>query len=426
MKQARAISSRGATAAVTELRTDLELYFEASNDTWSPKNVKGKFPLNMAENNLNWEMMSRKIGNILSSGELPKWVSNYTGIGGEEKYLASLANFMSKYIGKCEISPDNLVTSAGATAVIELASWVLCDPGDVAVIPAPSYPVYTQDIGNKSQVHRYDLVTHHELSEIKDGPNLSTRDLDKTLKKLSKKGQNFRLLIITSPDNPSGNSYPNKALKKIAKWCEKNEVHLIVNELYALSMINGHEHASFAKIMKNRKSDFLHMIYGLSKDFGISGFRVGLFHSYNKSVLSAYRNLNAPSMVSNVTQYIVSEVFSDEGFIQKYIKVNQKKISVTYNIVSKTLTRLGINHVSAHGSLFVWLDLSPFLTKPTKKAEHKFWLKLYKETGILLTPANGFGNSKRGQYRLVHSFLAPEALHEAMGRFSKFIAKKSR
>ncbi len=154
MNKSGAISKRGKKASKTVLRTDMDLYFEASNDLWTADNLDGKFPLNMAENNLSWDLLSNQINEILTDQPLPKWVSNYTGMGGEENYLDAIASFMSKHICKTEISPDHLATSAGSTAVIELASWVMCDKDDVAVIPAPSYPVYTQDIGNKSnEIH---------------------------------------------------------------------------------------------------------------------------------------------------------------------------------------------------------------------------------------------------------------------------------
>lgn len=429
MKGSKSISKRGKKASTTELRTDMELFFEASNNLWTSKNPSGKFPLNMAENNLNWNLMAKKIENVLRKQALPKWVSNYTGIGGEENYLKAIAHFLNQHVTNCEISIDHIATSAGATAVIELASWVMCDKGDVAVIPAPSYPVYTQDIGNKSGVKRHDLITHKSISKIKDGPALKIKHLKSAKERLEKKGKKFRMLIITSPDNPTGNIYSEKKLNKIADWCIKHKIHLVVNELYALSLINSNKsnkRHSFADIMASKKSDYLHSIYGLSKDFGMSGFRVGIFHSLNDKIMSAYRNLNAPHMVSNLTQFVVTNILSDDKFIKDYIAINQSSISRTFSMVSKTLDKLNIEYVNSKGSLFVWLDLSKYLKKKTSKSEIEFWLKLYKETGILLTPAAGFGNARKGQFRLVHTFLSPSALKEAMKRFAKFITQQKK
>ena len=70
------------------------------------------------------------------------------------------------------MDPDQLGVSAGATGVIEMTAFLLADPGDVAVIPAPCYPVYRKDIGNMAGVERYDLVTYHDVEEARNGPVL--------------------------------------------------------------------------------------------------------------------------------------------------------------------------------------------------------------------------------------------------------------
>ena len=438
MNEIKNISSRGAIAAQTELRSDLDLFFEASNDLWSRNNPNGKFPLNMAENNLSWNMLRPKIEKILKRNTIPDWVSNYTGTGGSNVFLASVSTFMERFLCKCPINPENLVASAGATAVIELSAWALCNPGDIAVFPAPAYPVYTQDINNKAGVERFDLHTHHSISELSKGSCLSIKHLEKAKREITAQGKKFKLLVITNPDNPTGIIYNLKQLKVIASWCIKNKIHLMVNELYGLSIIDtrdkriANDYAtnlkfqSFAKLIQKFNSPFLHLSYGLSKDFGASGFRVGFLYSLNENLLNAYRNLNAPHMVSNITQHIFAELLSDHRFLRRYIRENQKRLTQSYATVIHTLKKLSIPYVPARGSLFVWVELSRFLSKPTLKEEHKFWLKLYNNTGILLTPGNGFGHSKYGQYRLVHSYLDPKALQAALIELTTFIKSENR
>ena len=83
---------------------------------------------------------------------------------GAPDFRTAAASFLEKHLTACPLAPDQLGVSAGATSVIEMTSFILADSGDVAVIPAPCYPVYKQDIGNMSGMERYDLITHHELS----------------------------------------------------------------------------------------------------------------------------------------------------------------------------------------------------------------------------------------------------------------------
>lgn len=433
----KSLSKRGRKAFKTELRADLKVFFEATDNIYHPNdNLSGTFPVNMAENNLSWLDLKAKIEKTLQTKALPKWVANYTGMGGSSEYLEAIAHFMSTHLTRCPIDSETILTSAGATAVLELTSWILCDKGDVVVIPAPAYPVYSQDFGNKSGLERFDLHTHYDLGNFDGKSILKISDLEKAKSKIEKKGKKFQLLVLTSPDNPSGCLYTKKMLIQISNWCIENGIHLLVNELYGLSMINTQhpiikddysKHInfySFANIMKDKKNDYLHMSYGLSKDLGISGFRVGVIHSYNAQMLQAFANLNAPHLVSNLTQWVLMNVLSDDTFMTQYIFQNQARLTANYVLVVEQLKSLDIPYVPARGSLFVWIDLSEYMDGKGKKAEKELWQNIFDQTGILLTPGTGFGHSKKGQFRFVYSFLEKDILKVGMEKFAEYLQEK--
>ena len=431
------VSKRGLDASTSVVRVDMELYFEAADNMYhKANNPDGAFPLNVAENRMNWPMLRTQIEKMEHKHPMEDWVANYTSAVGALSFRKVMADFLSKFLTHCPIDPDQLCLSPGATAVIDVTAWILGQPGDVVVIPAPCYPVYKQDIGNRSGLERYDLVTHHDLSEIKNGPPLSIQHLEDALREIQSQGKQFKILIITNPDNPTGGMYSREQLTAYADWCLSHNIHLIVNEIYGLSLIDtAHPELmtdyttdvrfySFANIIQEKKSDFLHQWYALSKDFGVSGFRVGLVYSLNKTFLTAYNNLNGPTMVSNYTQWIFEKALNDHAFVEAYIKANQQLLTENYVTVVRQLRKLGISYTPARGSLFAWLDLSEFLENNTQEAETKFWMELYKQSGVLLTPGNGFGHTKRGQFRLVFSYVMKEDLEVAMGRLTKFVESK--
>jgi len=428
------LSSRGENASVSVLRVDFEAYFDALKNIYhKTKNPKGTFPLNVAENKLSWPALKKKMELLSAKHPIPDWVANYTDSIGSSSFREVVAKFYTTFLAKCEVNSENLAVSAGAGSVIELTSWILAEPGDVAVIPAPCYPVYKQDLHYKSGIERYNLITHHEISELKNGPLLTTNDLDKAVKDIENKGKRFRILIITNPDNPTGGMYAASKLVELADWCIAHNVHMVVNEIYGLSLINTDhpdlkqdysEHVpfhSFANIIQQRQSDYLHHWYALSKDFGASGFRLGMVHSLNKTFLKAYDNLNAPTMASNYAQWVFELVLGDHEFIASYIDGSQNLLTENYLTVIRQLRKLDIPYAPSRGSLFVWLDLSEFLAANTQDHESKFWDLLYAETGILLTPGNGFGHTKHGQFRLVHSCFTKDDLEVAMQRFQNFV-----
>ncbi len=431
------LSKRGNLALNTELRADLKVFFDADADLYHPvNNPQGKFPVNMAENNLSWHDLKPRIEQAISFQSMPDWVSNYTGMGGHADFLEAVANFMSIHVTGCTVDPSHIHTSAGATAVLELTSWILSGKNDVVAIPAPSYPVYTQDFGNKSSLIRYDIVTHHALTANDGLSDLKIKHLTKAKTKIEKSGKRFKLLVLTSPDNPTGCLYGTKQLAKISEWCIEHKIHLLVNELYGLSLIHTSHpdikedykkemvYTSYAQFMNKRKSEYLHMCYGLSKDLGISGFRVGVIHSYNQSFLQAYANLNAPHLVSNLTQWALSDVLCDQDFMSHYILKNQSRLTTNYALVIKYLKKLNIPYLPARGSLFVWIDISKYVMGKSEKAELNLWQDVYETTGLLLTPGTGFGHKKRGQFRFVYSFLQRDVLEVGLDKFVQYLKDK--
>jgi 1-aminocyclopropane-1-carboxylate synthase len=343
---------------------------------------------------------------------------------------------MGTHLTGCSIEPDEVVVSPGATGVIEMTAFVLAEEGDVAVIPAPCYPVYTKDLGNFSQIERYDLVTHHEISEIADGPLLTVDDLERAWKDITDSGRRFRLLILTSPDNPTGGIYSVERLNRIADWCIAHHVHLIVNEIYGLSIIDtAHpdisddyvakvEFSSFGQVMKARQSEYLHLWYSLSKDLGISGFRVGILWTLNKRALEAYENLNLTHSLSNYTQWVLSRVLTEDEFIHDFITRNQQRLTDSYALAARSFRAMGVPYVPARGSLFLWVDLSEFLGEDSESGEMRLWREIFDDTGVLLTPGVGFGHSKHGLFRFVYPCVQYDELEVAMVRLASYADKR--
>jgi aspartate/methionine/tyrosine aminotransferase len=428
------LSKRGEKASQTVMRVDLDLYYEAIQNVYHAEdNPNGGFPLNVAENKLSWAMLKGHLEHLSRTHSIPNWVSSYSSTLGVPEFRQALANFASKFLTKCAMNPNKMGISSGAAGVIEVTAFALGDVGDVAVFPAPSYPVYTMDIGNISGLERYDLITHHELSELQKGMLTDIPHLEKALSDLEKVEKRFKMLVLTHPDNPTGGIYRTEQLEKIADWCISKEIHLVVNEIYALSLINIHhpeliqdypqpvEFQSFAQIMEVKQSPYLHYWYAMSKDFGISGFRVGMVYSHNELFIKAFQNLNLAHTISNHTQWLLQLVLEDTAFMESYIEHNQRTLTESYIVVIRYLRNLNIPYTPAYGSLFVWMDLSEFLTEQTQQAQQDFWITFYRATGILLTPGDGFGHTKKGQFRMVFPSISKADLEVAMERLSAFV-----
>ncbi|MDP6921882.1 MAG: aminotransferase class I/II-fold pyridoxal phosphate-dependent enzyme [Lutibacter sp.] len=428
------LSKRGQLLAKNPSRVDLAMFAKANENLFDPsKNPAGAFPLNVAENVIMGGRIREQFQQYMANNTLPDWISQYTGHLGHPEVRACLAGFMRQYFDSPTIQADNIAFSAGTSASLEACSFVLANPGDVVVIPAPAYPMYTHDLGIKSGMERYDLQTHHKIKGQSSLALVNTALLEETLAKLQEANKTFRMLLITSPDNPSGSVYSQEQLTELAVWCLSKKIHLVVNEIYALSRIIPEEtgrkkqtdacnqHHSFAGIMERLNSDYLHLVYGLSKDFAISGLRFGILHSLNSAFIQAIDGVNIPHMVSNLTQWLVGKLFEDSAFIKAYIEENQQQISRSYGVVIKGLEQVGIPYIPSKGSLFVWADFSQFLSKTSQQGEEDLWIRIFEQTGVLLTPGSGFGHRKKGLFRLVHTAVPISHLETAMERLLAFL-----
>ena len=421
------LSSRGNILANNPARIDFEIFMEASQNLYCPDtNPKGAFPLNVAENHLSDSIIKDQLTAIIRENEIPAWVLSYTDLLGNEDVRTAIARFMEEHLCKCPISPDTIGLSAGASATIEVSSFVLANPGDVVVIPAPSYPMYTNDLGLKSEMERYDLQTHYELSEIGTKAPVNIELLEKALADLNAQSKRFRILLITTPDNPTGCMYTEAELRALAQWCMEHEIHLVVNEIYGLSLIDTGEenglYSSFAKIMYEEKSDYLHLWYAFSKDFAMSGLRVGVVHSLNEPFMKAFGNVNVPHMVSNLTQWTIAELLKNSDFISEYILENKIRIKQSYQLVAETLEKIGLPYLQSKGSFFIWADFSRFLKED--QDEEQLWLDIYKHTGVLFTPGMGFQHQKKGLFRIVFTAIPFAHLKVAMDRLGDYLISR--
>lgn len=433
---ASGLSYRGKPMASTSARVDMDLFMEAAQNLYDPEdNPGGKFTLNVAENALMIPMMKERLDAILQQGGIPEWAFQYTDPKGHPEVRVAIAQFIEKYLCKCSIAAESVACSAGAAATIEVSAFMLADEGDVVVIPAPAYPMYTNDIGLKSGLERYDLQTHYHPAEHGDISPLTTAHLDAARADINRKGQTFKILLLTSPDNPTGCMYSEKQLREMAEWCIAQEVHLVVSEIYGLSLVDIEDDQlradytqatvlrSFAQIMAELQSDYLHLWYALSKDFAISGFRFGIVHSLNEDFLKGVGNVNIPHMASNLTQWVIGELMKDHAFLERYIASNQAQLTESYKAVVGTLRGMGVPYVPSRGSLFVWADFSKYLKQDSEEGQEALWMDIYHNTGVLLTPGAGFQHEKYGVFRMVYTAVPLSHLKVALSRLEVFMGE---
>lgn len=433
------LSVRGSRASKSQMRADQGVSVEAMGNRFDPDaNPTGAIVMNVAENKLCWPELQARIRRVFTDSPPPMWTASYTHARGNPEVRGTVADFMAKHLTGCELDSSCISLTSGAGAAIDLLAFALGDPGDAVAFPAPAYPVYTHDITSRSGLVRHNMIAAAE--SVPNAPTAfpNTQDLDRALHDVQAGGRRLRMVVLTQPDNPTGRIYSLAALEDISDWCIEHEVHLLVNEIYGLSLLDTSHPAiagdypdaatfsSFAPILERRRSDYLHYCYAFSKDFGLSGFRFGVAYSRNLALNTALNSLNTGHMCSNLTQWTMQQVLADDSFVDHYVTTMRQRLTEAYAQVVTTLRGVDIGYAPARGGLFVWADFAAFLAEDTAEAALRLWLDLYQSSGVLLTPGAGFGQDKNGPLRIVYAGVSDQERTEAMLRLQRWASERRR
>ena len=196
--------------------------------------------------------------------------------------------------------------------------------------------------------------------------SITIDDLDNAYNNAISKGHPPKAIIITNPNNPLGKIYTKNELLIFINYCNMKSIHLIVDEIYALSVFdndvnNDDKFQSVTTILENKLNDNVHVIWGLSKDFGVSGLRAGFLYTQNKLLLASLSNFNMAFEVSNIVQEIYEDILSDHTFIKDYLALNSKLIQESYVLLTTGLNKLKIPFFHCHAGIFLFVDMSHLL-----------------------------------------------------------------
>ena len=169
----------------------------------------------------------------------------------------------------------------------------------------------------------------------------------------------------------------------------------------------------------NYLGDYVHIVAGLSKDWGMSGFRVGSLLTHNANVLQAMDLLGYYQSVSQYTQLMLTRVFNDHGWVDAYVVENQKRLLEIYDALKEALTLVDVPVMESQGGLFAWADFSSYLKDG--QTEQELWRELFDIAKVALTTGQSCNADKPGWFRIVYAW--PEGGTAAMQELGKRLVK---
>ena len=333
--------------------------------------------------------------------------SHYTPVPGLVELRSSIAAKF-KRDNNLEYKPDQIVTSTGAKQSLANVCLSLLNPGDEVLLPCPYWVSYSEIIklaeGNPIEIP----------SSIESDFKVTANDLEAAITSKTK------MLMFSSPCNPSGTVYTQEELEDIAKMLEKYpEIFVVSDEIY--EHINFTEkHFSIASITS--MFDRTITVNGVSKGFAMTGWRVGF--------------IGAPLWIAKACNKIQGQITSATCAIAQKAteramlaepKSTTKEMKETFlqrrNMLVNELKNIkGIRCNIPQGAFYVFPDISNFFGKSDGKSiinnANDLCMYLLNKAHVACVAGDAFGNPECIRI----SYAASESkLIEAIKRIKKYL-----
>ena len=336
--------------------------WEVLQNLWVPEeNPDGYVSLGVAENSM---MHATLIEHVHSNISLPEEALTY-GDGGK-RIKAAIARFLNKHLSPVlPIMPAHITHTNGCSSAIEHLAWALGNPGDAILLGQPYYGTFVSDLTARFDT-QLAYVPFHGVDPL--GSEAVQKYEDKLLE-VQAKGQRVAALVIANPHNPLGRCYPRSVLIELMKLCQRHKVHLISDEIYALSVFEnkvdtGIELAPFESISSIDPTGIIdpalvHIVWGMSKDFGANGIRLGaVISQHNPALHAAIVPVSLYTSASSITEHIAANILEDDVWVDEYVRLNQENLAQTYVHVTSWAKAHGIEYAAgANAGFFLWVNL---------------------------------------------------------------------
>jgi len=277
------------------------------------------------------------------------------------------------------LDPDREVLPLiGAKEGVAHIALCFIDPGDIALVPDPGYPVYsvgTELVGGES--YYLPLTDKNDFL-----PDLNSIP-DDVLKRA-------KLLWINYPNNPTGAVAGLDFFNEVVRFAKKHDLVVCHDGPYTEIAYDGYRPVSFMQAEEAMEVGV--EFHSLSKSYNMTGWRIGMVVG-NAEMVNALKTVKS-NLDSGIPQAIqqaaIAALTSSQECVAEHNAVYQKR----RDLVMETLNKIGIEARAPKGGLYVWAKV------PQGYSSVDFATELLEKVNVVVTPGNGYGQSGEGFIRL--------------------------
>jgi aspartate aminotransferase len=328
--------------------------------------------------------------------------TKYTPAAGVPELKASIIEKFKKDNG-LDYEPANIMAGIGAKQVLDTIVRAFVNPGDGVLVPIPYWVSYTQ------QVILNDGVPLE--IDFKDDLKLDVDHLKKTIKDFKNP---IKLIIINSPNNPTGAVYSRQELEEIADICLKNNIYIIADEVYEKFIYGDVEHHSIAGFSQELK-DITITVNAVSKTYAMTGWRIG-YCAADEAIIKQMSKIQgqSPSNPCSIAQWASIEAMNGEqGSVELMRNEYEKRRDYVYKRV-KDID--GIECGLPEGAFYAFPKISGLFGGKVNSSDD-FSNQLLEEVKVAVVPGSGFGDDN---YVRISYAASMDKIVDGMDRIEKF------
>jgi len=321
----------------------------------------------------------------------------YPSYVGMLSYRQAVADWYKERF-EVELDPETEVVSLiGSKEGIAHFPLAFINPGDMALVATPNYPVYgiaTEFAGG--------IVNYLPLLEEND----FLVDLDAVDNDIWAKA---KMIFVCYPNNPTAATANKEFYERLIEKAKEFNVIVVSDAAYTEIYYDIQNKPISIMECKGAK-DVCIEFHSLSKTYNMTGWRVGMAVG-NSSLIAGLGKIkeNVDSGIFQAVQEAGIAALKDgEPYAEKFRGIYKKR----RDVVSAALTKIGIKHRVPDASFYMWCNT------PEGYKSSEFVTNVLKQTGVVLTPGNGFGTPGEGYFRISLT-VNNDLLEEAVSRISK-------
>ena len=327
---------------------------------------------------------------------------SYPSYEGLVEFRTAVSRRYEKRFG-VELDPETEVVSLiGSKEGIAHLPLCYINPGDYALVPDPSYPVYKTSI-LLSDGKPIIMPLLEENNFLPDLDSIKEEDRERA-----------KLMFLNYPNNPTGAMASLEFFEKVITFAKKYNIIIAHDAAYTDIYLNDEVPHSILEI--DGAKDIAIEFNSLSKPYNMTGWRIG-WACGKKDVIESLGRLktNIDSGIFEAVQYAgIEALYNSDDSIKNMSELYKER----RDLLVEGLNELGWNIKPNKATFYLWLEV------PEDMTSSEFSKKLFKKTGVFFTPGVGWGEYGEGFLRIALT-VEIERIKEAIERIkeSNFVYK---